>query len=76
MNTKTYANGAIGNYNIKGVVSGKTVYLVFLHAGKVYYTAHLELFQGSLNGNYFKANDKEQTKGYPTSLARAVEPPK
>ena len=69
-------SGAIGNYNIKGVVSGKTVYLAFLYAGKVYYTARMEMFQDSLTGNYFKANDKEQTKGYPTTLARTIEPTK
>ncbi len=69
-------SGAIGNYNIKGLVSGKTVYLVFLSGGSVYYTARLEMFQDLLTGNYFKAEDKGQTKGYPTSLARTVEPTK
>ncbi len=68
--------GAIGNYNIKGVVSGKTVYLVFLSGGNVHYTARLEMSQDLLTGNYFKATDKEQKKGYPTSLARIVEPTK
>ena len=37
--------GTIGSYDIKGVVSGKIVYLVFLSGGKVYYTARLEMFQ-------------------------------
>jgi hypothetical protein len=69
-------SGAIGNYNIKGVVSGKTVYLVFLYGGKVYYTARLEMFQDLLTGNYFKASDKDQRKGYPTSFAKTVEPTK
>ena len=69
-------SGAIGNYNIKGLVSGKTVYLVFLYAGTVYYTARLEMFQGLLTGNYFKAKDREQKWGYPTSFARTVEPAK
>jgi len=69
-------SGVIGNYNITGIVSGKTVYLVFLYAGTVYYTARLEMFQDLLNGNYFKATDKEQTKGYPMSLARTVDPTK
>ncbi len=69
-------NGAIGKYNIKGVVSGKTVYLVFLSGGVVYYTARLEMFQDLLTGNYFKADDKEQRKGYPTSFARTIEPTK
>jgi hypothetical protein len=69
-------SGAIGSYNIKGVVSGKIVYLVFLYKGAVYYTARLELFQGLLTGNYFKAKDREQKWGYPTSFARTVEPGK
>jgi hypothetical protein len=69
-------SGAIGKYNIKGVVSGKIVYLVFLYGGTVYYTARLEMFQDLLTGNYFKANDKEQTRGYPTSFAKTVEPTK
>jgi hypothetical protein len=66
--------GVIGDYNITGVVSGKTVYLVFLYAGTVYYTARLEMFQDLLTGNYFKAKDKEQTKGYPTSFVKIVDP--
>lgn len=69
-------SGAIGSYNVTGVVSGKKVYLVFLYHGRVYYTARLEMFQDLLNGNYFKATDKEQTKGYPMSLARTVDPTK
>jgi hypothetical protein len=69
-------SGVIGDYNIKGVVSGKIVYLVFLSRGTVYYTARLEVFQDLLTGNYFKANDRKQTKGYPMSLAKTVEPTK
>ncbi len=69
-------NGAIGEYKIIGTVSGKTVYLVFLSGGTVYYTARLQMSQDLLTGNYFKASDKEQKKGYPTSLAKMVEPTK
>ncbi len=69
-------SGAIGSYNIIGVVSGKIVYLVFLSGGTVYYTARLEMFQDLLTGNYFKANDKEQRKGYPASFAKTVDPTK
>jgi len=69
-------NGAIGDYNIIGVVSGKIIYLVFLYRGTVYYTARLEMFQDMLTGNYFKAKDKEQTKGYPTSFVKIVDPTK
>jgi len=67
-------SGNIGDYNIEGVVSGKIVYLVFLYRGRVYYTARLEMFQDLLTGNYFKANDREQTKGYPTSFIKTAGP--
>ena len=67
-------SGAIGNYNIKGIVSGNKVYLVFIYGGSVYYTARLEMIDGLLVGNYFEADDKEQSNGYPTSLARKVDP--
>jgi len=63
-------SGVIGDYNINGVVSGKIVYLVFLYRGTVYYTARLELFEGLLTGNYFKANNKKQKRGYPTSFVK------
>ncbi len=67
--------GVIGDYNIIGTVSGKTVYLVFLYRGTVYYTARLEAFKKDLlTGNYFKANDKKQKRGYPTSFVRTVDP--
>ena len=69
-------SGAIGTYDITGVVSGRIVYLVFLYKGTVYYTARLELFQGLLTGHYFKAKDREQKWGYPTSFARTAEPAK
>ncbi len=69
-------SGNIGGYDIKGVVSGKTVYLVFLSRDAVHYTARLEMSQNLLTGKYFKASDKEQTKGYPMSLAKTVEPTK
>jgi len=68
--------GAIGGYDIRGIVSGRIVYLVFLSGGRVYYTARLEIFQDLLTGNYYKANDKEQRKGYPTSFAKVVDPTK
>jgi hypothetical protein len=64
--------GAIGGYDIKGVVSGKIVYLVFLSQGHVYYSARLEMFQDLLTGSYFDANDRRQMKGSPISLAKTV----
>ncbi len=62
--------GVIGDYNVIGIVSGKKVYLVFLYRDRVYYTARLEMSQDLLTGNYFKAKDKEQKKGYPTSSTK------
>ena len=59
-------HGAIGSYSVKGVVSGETVHVVFFIDDKVYYTAKLEMPEsGVLSGQYFKAADKEQQKGYP-----------
>ncbi len=65
--------GAIGDYNIIGIVSGKRVYLVFLYKNSVYYTARLEMSNNLLIGNYFKGKDKEQKKGYPTSFTKTAE---
>ena len=68
--------GTIGDYAIKGLVSGKMVYLVFMYGGAAYYSARLEISQDLLTGNYFDANDRKQIKGYPISLAKTVEPTK
>ena len=64
-------SGTIGNYTVKGVVSGTIVDLVFLwHGGEIHYTARLEMSKDLLTGKYFKASDKEQTSGSPLSFAR------
>ena len=63
-------SGAIGGYDIKGVVSGKIVYIVFLSRGAVYYTARLEMFQDLLVGSYFTDNNMKQTNGVPMSLEK------
>jgi hypothetical protein len=69
---KDSVRGTIGNYNVRGVVSGKNVYLVFVYGGEVYYTPRPGMIEnGVLAGNYFKADDREQTKGYPTSLVKS-----
>ncbi len=51
---KNRVTGAIGGYDIKGVVSGKVVHLIFLSGGIVYYTARLEIFEDKdlLMGDY------------------------
>jgi len=65
--------GDIGDYQVKGIVSGKTVYLIFLSEGTVYYSARLELVKDSLAGNYFGPNDRQQKSGAPMSLIKAEE---
>jgi hypothetical protein len=61
--------GVIGSYNVKGIVSGEIVYLVFYTGGTVYYTARLEMFEkGVLEGEYFEADDREQKKDSPTKF--------
>ncbi len=67
-------SGVIGDYNVTGIVSGRIVYLVFLHGGTVYYTARLEMSQESLSGRYFKAKDQQQRKGYAASFVRIADP--
>lgn len=62
-------SGVIGAYNIKGVVSGKKIYLAFLHGGTVHYTAKMVMIEeGLLVGNYFYPTDLIQEKGFPISL--------
>lgn len=64
--------GSLGNYNVKGKVSGDTVYLVFLSAGEVYHTARLEKKKDDiLRGDYFYSDDTEQENGTPMALERA-----
>ena len=65
-------SGAIGGYSVKGVVSGKIVYLAFSSRGTVYYTARLELLQDLLIGDYFDGFDKKQTKGNSMSLEKTL----
>jgi hypothetical protein len=64
--------GNLGQYIIKGKVSGNKLYLVLLYGGSVYYTANLELKKGNkeLSGYYFYPKDKEQMKPYLMSLKR------
>ncbi len=66
-------SGIIGDYNVVGIVSGKIVYLVFLSDDTVYYTARLEMVNDLLTGDYFKADDKDQRKGYPTAFVRIAQ---
>ncbi|OHD71031.1 MAG: hypothetical protein A2W19_08445 [Spirochaetes bacterium RBG_16_49_21] len=43
--------GTIGLYNIKGVINGDNIYLIFTSGAKIYYTGHLKPSQdGSLVG--------------------------
>ncbi|RJP76832.1 MAG: hypothetical protein C4522_17385 [Desulfobacteraceae bacterium] len=64
--------GNLGQYIIKGMVSGNKLYLVLLTGGSVYYTATLEMKNDNkeLYGNYYYPKDKEQTEPYLMSLKR------
>lgn len=64
-------SGNISSYVIKGIVTGKTVYLVLSTGGAVDYTAKLELkSSGELYGNYFKSRDINQTAPTPMSFKK------
>lgn len=66
--------GHLGNYIVTGTVSGRTVYLVFISGGDVYYTARLDMKEkGLLAGNYFDHDDLEQKNGYPMNLKKSEE---
>jgi len=68
-------SGVIGDYNVAGTVSGRTVYLVLLYNDKVYYTVRLEMVNGSLTGNCFAAGDKDQKKkGEQLTFVKVVDP--
>ncbi|MFP4572045.1 MAG: hypothetical protein ACLFNW_03640 [Desulfobacterales bacterium] len=63
--------GSLGKYNVKGKVSGDTVYLVLISGGEVHYSAKLKKREdGILSGNYFYEDDREQKEGTPMALER------
>jgi hypothetical protein len=63
--------GNISTYVIKGIVTGKTIYLVLYNGNKVDYTARLEpKGDNEIYGNYYKAYDKDQTKPIPMSFRK------
>jgi hypothetical protein len=64
--------GNLGQYIIKGMVSGNKLHLVLQTGGSVYYTAVLEMKKDNkeLYGNYYYPKDKEQTQPYLMSLKR------
>jgi len=60
--------GNIGTYEVKGKVSGSTVYLVLYDKMAVQYTAKFELKDNKeLYGSYYSARDRDQTG--PTPMA-------
>jgi len=68
-------SGVIGDHDVVGTVSGRTVYLVFLYNNKVYYTVRLEMVNGSLTGNSFSPSDKDQkNKGESVTFVKVVDP--
>lgn len=66
LQTGNNVTGNISTYVIKGIVSGKTVYLVLYNGEAVDYTAKLELRNNDeLYGNYYKSRDIQQTAPTP-----------
>lgn len=64
-------SGNISSYVIKGIVAGKTVYLVLLNGNVVNYTAKLEMRSSNeLYGDYYKARDINQTAPTPMSFKK------
>lgn len=58
-------------WDITGVVSGKQVFLLFSHHGRVNYSAQLTSeADGSLNGTYLKGFMNEKSKGSPMHLTK------
>jgi hypothetical protein len=62
--------GSLGDYVIKGVVSGNTADLVIIYFGSVHFTAKLELINNSLRGFYYSYRDEKQSTGYNMALKR------
>lgn len=58
-------------WDITGVVSGKQVFLLFSHHGRVNYSAQLTSeADGSLNGTYSRGFMKEKSNGRPMHLTK------
>ncbi|HEY9161201.1 MAG TPA: hypothetical protein VIS94_08955 [Desulfomonilia bacterium] len=69
--TGNIITGNISSYVIKGIMSGKTVYIVLYNGAKVDYTAKLELKNNNeLYGNYYSSRDPGQTKPTPMSFKK------
>jgi predicted PurR-regulated permease PerM len=63
--------GNISTYVIKGIVSGKTVYLVLYNGTRVDYTAKFELKNNNeLYGDYYSSRDTNQTAPTPMSFKK------
>lgn len=48
-------SGALGEYTLRGVVSGSDVYLAFIYNGWTYYTASLKL-RGNILGGFYSSS--------------------
>ncbi len=69
--TGNTVSGNISSYVVKGIVSGKTVYLVLYNGAKVDYTAKFELKNNNeLYGDYYSSRDPGQTKPTPMSFKK------
>ena len=68
--------GTLGLYNVKGVVSHKTLFITMTSGGYVYYTAKIEMkADGSLSGMAYRETivgspEAEKVESYPIIMKR------
>jgi hypothetical protein len=75
-NTKFFQNGntvtgELGDFMVKGMVSGNKLFLVITYSNSVSFTANLEQTKtDELKGSYYYVNDKDQKTPYPMALIK------
>ena len=62
--------GTLGNYMIKGIVSGDTLVMVLMYGGTPYYMAKLKMRNNKLSGEYYYSKDKELESPFPMTLKK------
>lgn len=62
--------GTLGNYMIKGIVSGETLVMVVMYGGTPYYMAKLKMKNNTLSGEYYSSKDRELESPFPMTLKK------
>lgn len=63
-------SGTLGNYMIKGIVSGETLVMVLMYGGTPYYMAKLKMKNNKLSGEYYSSKDRELESPFPMTLKK------